>query len=137
MTARKLRWTVAGLAVVAAGAFALWPRAERVTRENFARVKYRMTRAEVEAILGSPTHQYAGRGRLTIHDSDDFKQPPPAFTLEWDNDRDTIAISFDESGREVSCVFSTFPVNRPPLETLRWRLHRLWPRWFPAKEYDD
>jgi hypothetical protein len=53
MRRRKLLGAVAGLAVlVAVGVFALWPRTERVTRENFDRIKEGMSRAEVEAIHG-------------------------------------------------------------------------------------
>jgi SmpA / OmlA family len=138
MTARKLRGTVAGLVVVVivGGAFALWPRDERATRENFDRVQDHMTRAEVEAILGSPALQYPGESRNwgSVFACGAVLPPPAAFTLEWDNDRDTFSVSFDESGRAAGCYSCALEVDRPPLEKLRWRLHCLRQRWFPAKE---
>jgi hypothetical protein len=57
MRNRKLRWAAAGLALVAllaAGAFVMWPRPDRITRENYQRIRYGMSRGEVEAILGPP-----------------------------------------------------------------------------------
>ena len=54
MRRRKLI-ALAGLAVlVAAGAFVLWPRPDRITRANYDRIRMGMSRAEVEAILGPP-----------------------------------------------------------------------------------
>jgi hypothetical protein len=55
MRRRKPLPVPAGRAVLlAAGAFVLWPRPERITRENFKRIREGMTQAEVEAILGPP-----------------------------------------------------------------------------------
>jgi hypothetical protein len=66
MRRRKLRWAVAGLtvALLAAGAFLLWPRPQMATSENFRRIPLHATRREVEAILGAPTCQYAGSPRI-------------------------------------------------------------------------
>jgi hypothetical protein len=53
MRRRKLLVVLAGLVAlvaVAAGAFALWPREDRVTRENFDHLQVGMSRAEVDAI---------------------------------------------------------------------------------------
>jgi hypothetical protein len=70
MRRRKPLVALAGLAVVvAAGVVVLWPRTapERITRENYDRIRNGMSRAEVEAILGPPRDystgplQYAGR----------------------------------------------------------------------------
>ena len=48
MRRRKPLVVVAGLAVVvAAGVVVLWPRADRVTRENFRRIETGMSRADV------------------------------------------------------------------------------------------
>jgi hypothetical protein len=45
---RTLLVVLAGLAVVvAAGVVVLWPRADRVTRENFRRIETGMSRADV------------------------------------------------------------------------------------------
>src|SRR5258708_730719 len=52
------RWTllvvlaVGLIALVGVAAFVAWPRPDRVTRENFDRIKVGMSRTEVEAILG-------------------------------------------------------------------------------------
>jgi hypothetical protein len=73
---RKLRWllALAGLAVVfAIGAFVLWPRPERITRENFERIHEGMTLADVTALLG-PAHEpragYPGIWRLGVGSRD-------------------------------------------------------------------
>jgi hypothetical protein len=59
MHRRKLLVALGGLAVlVAVGAFVVWPRADRITRENYDRIREGMTRAEVEAILGGPPGDY-------------------------------------------------------------------------------
>ena len=51
MRRRKL---IAAVGLVAVGAFVMWPRMDRITRENFDRISKGMSRAEVEAILGPP-----------------------------------------------------------------------------------
>jgi outer membrane protein assembly factor BamE (lipoprotein component of BamABCDE complex) len=51
---RKLLLALAGLALVVAGTFVLWPRANRITRENFDHIEKGMSRAQVESILGPP-----------------------------------------------------------------------------------
>ncbi len=54
---RRHKWkllAVAGLALASVAAFALWPRPNRFTREDYDRIHKGMTRAEVEAILGPP-----------------------------------------------------------------------------------
>jgi hypothetical protein len=83
---RKLRWVVVvGLVVLAGlGAFVLWPRLNRVTRENFARIHPGMTRAEVEAILG-PCHAFGirpegGYARRWFSAED----PPQLFDVQFD-----------------------------------------------------
>jgi hypothetical protein len=59
MRRRTLLAALAGLAVVvAAGAWLLWPRQDRITPENLDRIELGMTRAEVEAILGGPPGDY-------------------------------------------------------------------------------
>jgi hypothetical protein len=67
MRRRKLLGALAGLAVVVTvGAFALWPQPARITRGNYDRIRMRMSRAEVEAILGAPggLHHRRDRGRM-------------------------------------------------------------------------
>jgi len=81
MRRRKLWWVV-GLAVLAAVVFLLWPvpsppapsppvpvQAARITRENFDRITYEMTRADVEALLG-PAGLYATGPANRIKDTE-------------------------------------------------------------------
>ena len=68
MRRRKLLVVLAGLAVVAAGVVVLWPRPDRITRENCDRIRPGMTRAEVEAILGPPDDYRTGRGESDFGD---------------------------------------------------------------------
>jgi hypothetical protein len=50
-TRRLLLFTMPALALLAVGVLLLWPRTA-ITRENAAKIREGMTRAEVEAILG-------------------------------------------------------------------------------------
>jgi hypothetical protein len=80
MRRRKLVAVVVGLAVLfAAGAFVLWPREDRITRENFNRIREGTTRAEVESILGGPPGDYR-----TIR-TEDAGEGPAAWAgdLDW------------------------------------------------------
>jgi len=57
----KLRRVLAGLAVLmAAATFLFWHGRDRVTAENYERLRKGMTRAEVEAILGPPGDYASG-----------------------------------------------------------------------------
>jgi outer membrane protein assembly factor BamE (lipoprotein component of BamABCDE complex) len=55
----KLLLVLAGLSVLAVGAFALWPKpiTPGLTQENFDRVEVGMTLPEVKALLGEPYMQ--------------------------------------------------------------------------------
>src|SRR5262245_23034627 len=69
MRRQTLLVVLAGLAVVvAAGAVVLWPRADRITLENYDRIRDGMTRAEVEAILGPPGDQRTGLGEMFLQE---------------------------------------------------------------------
>jgi hypothetical protein len=50
---RRRTLLVALAVVVAAGVVVLWPRANRVTQENYDRIRIGLSRPEVEEILGS------------------------------------------------------------------------------------
>jgi hypothetical protein len=50
----KLFVALVGLAMLVAGAVVLWPPPKLITRESFGSIRTGMTRAEVEAIVGSP-----------------------------------------------------------------------------------
>jgi hypothetical protein len=152
---------VAGLAALAgAAALALWPRADRVTRANFDRIRVGMSRAEVEAILGPPGDYRTGR---TKEESDPLD--PPCFDIDetafnadayyglgpdgiWDqafwfgNEAYIIVVfksgvvSESRDPRRVGIGGSksfvrTVKLEQGPLENLLWRAKRQWRKWFP------
>jgi hypothetical protein len=130
---RRKQLTAAGLAVlVAVAAFVLWPRPDRVTRENFDRVKGGMTRAEVKAILGPPGDYATGP---TIENpfgpgehSGDLTLPSD---LMWKTDSMIVRLCFDDAGQVAGLAWNTLHRDeQSPLENLRWRARRLWQRWF-------
>jgi hypothetical protein len=130
---KLLLGTLAGLVALAgAAALAQWPRPERVTPENYARIRVGMSRAEVYAILGTPGDYTTGdvapsgtRPQLGWHQQGTSME-------QWTGDRAVIGVYFDGTGNVVSGVcFLLQPVDHGPLGNLLWRLKRLWRRWFP------
>src|SRR5262245_57459436 len=102
MRRRTLLVVLAGLAVVVAiGVVVLWARAapERITRENYERIRVGMSRAEVYAVLGPPGDYSTGDEKLS-----DLPLPPcqpqlQALSLEeWTSDRVRIGVYFDGTG---------------------------------------
>jgi hypothetical protein len=67
MRGRRLRWALAliGLVVITVVAFVLWPQEDRITQENFDRIRRDMSRAEVEAMVG-PAGDYSTGPLLMI-----------------------------------------------------------------------
>jgi hypothetical protein len=126
---------LAGLAVVvAAGAVALWPRPNLITKENCDRIHVGMTRIEVLAILGPPEDRTTGPvidscgQRIDFADRIDTSAPNSGVwwwaTDDWEADA-----YFDDFDR-VSATHS-LPNTRVPqgsLAALLWRAKR---RWFP------
>jgi len=69
MRRRTVILGLAGLAVMfAVVAVVLRPRPDRITREDYDRIRPGMTRAEVEAILGPPDDYRTGRGESDFGD---------------------------------------------------------------------
>jgi hypothetical protein len=144
MRTRKLWWVVAGLAMLAllaAGAFALWPRPDRVTRENVHRISEGMTRAEVEAILGPPGDYSTGPLRehgcpqSSYHDLAMLMAEVGEGGALWLSDTGQAVIWFDSRGRVMEDPFFSECAREPqgPLDNLLWRANRQWRRWFPEK----
>jgi hypothetical protein len=160
MRRRTLLVALAGLAVVvAAGAVALWSRADRVTRANYERIQIGMTRADVEAILGPPGDYRSGPGELALFEGDDgtgenmIWMPDPATDIAdtslnwsrmpieqledqrlwatWVSDSFGINISIDGSGGVVGKDGLPRRTTRGALANLLWRANRQWHRWFP------
>jgi hypothetical protein len=147
---RKLLAALAGLAVVVgAGVVVLWPRAERITRENYEAIRLGMTRAEVEAILGPPgdyatvpfdigsgsevdpsdVYVYCLVAPLPLSSSDDSSRVRACWC---GNDR-LIMIAYDGPNGGVEALSSTHlrKWDQSPLANLLWRARRQWHRWFP------
>jgi hypothetical protein len=106
---------------VAFGVSVLWPRPERITPENFDRIRKGMTLAEVEAILGPP-----GDYRTAKTESDDsapiehwrvFAEPGTHTNTwaDWWTDTRFASVSFDESGRTIR---GSYTPSRIPNDTL-------------------
>jgi len=143
MRRRKPWWVVAGLAVlIVAGAFALSPRVDPVTEENFGRVQDGMSRAEVEAILGPPG-DYTTGPRLVLEPPgpDRACQPDPAHPwthpdyVGWVTDRHCLWIGFSPAGRvQEKYLEPVGDLSKGALDDLLWRAERQWQRWFPEKD---
>jgi hypothetical protein len=151
MRRRKLLVALVGLAVVAtAGVVVLWPRPERVTKENYDRMHVGMTRTEVEAILGPPGDYRSGLGETGYGSTENMVwTPDPATELvrtlpnwsripddqrlwaSWLGDSFGIGIAVDESGSVADKVGCPRRTTRGLLDNLLWRLKRQWHRWFP------
>jgi SmpA / OmlA family len=134
MRERRLRWllALAGLAVMfAAVAVALWPRPNRITRENYARIKLGMSRSQVRAILGSPydyTYGIAATGY--VRPEGDWCK---AVTSEsWTAKDCEIWMHFDCDGNVTakSCG-GRLPGPVSLLDKVRWHLWRLTGHSFP------
>jgi hypothetical protein len=146
MQRRKLRWVLAGLAVLllVAGAFVLWPQPERITLENFYRIREGMSRDEVVAILGPPGDHST---RPVYTPGPDSGRPDPVIRRKFYSDPDPeksreswigdsgciVVLSGGHRGPRL-VVFA--PVSGPQqsrLENLLWRAKRQWRRWFPER----
>jgi hypothetical protein len=137
MWRRKLIAVVAGLALlVGAGAFVLWPRPDRITRENLGRIRDGMSLAEVEAILGPPGDHRTKPTTYHRHflepprHADTMASEPDVDVKKWQGDTGDIEIVFS-NGETSAAFYATDPVNQGPLDNLAWRAKRLWRRWFP------
>jgi hypothetical protein len=151
-TPPKLRWLLAGLALVTLGVFVLWPRPGRITRESFQWLRVGMSRPELEAILGPPGDYRTGVGERAIFDG-------AGKSLGWSTDRDTYELwpkpgeyLTDEGPEkwgvwisdsiEIQLTLDAFGVlpglsaydrrmTQGPLDNFLWRAKRQWRRWFP------
>jgi hypothetical protein len=142
MRMRKPRWVLAGLAVLllAAGAFVARPRSDRITKENFDRIRVGMNRAETEAVFGGPPGDYTNGSTWTassgfalaeVGDDGESRIIPLS---EWQSDTLIAWIVFDESGKVMHKESAgNSRMGRGPLESLLWRAKRQWRKWFPEK----
>jgi hypothetical protein len=148
MRRRTLLVALAGLAVVgAAGVVVWWPRADRITQENYDRIRPGMSRAEVEAILGpagdyrsGPTIWVAGIstnclvvGRVPADWQVDLypPEPPVPWPTSWLGDAGDVYVTFSREGVATHEFHESRVVPQSPLDNLLWRAKRLRHRWFP------
>jgi hypothetical protein len=150
MRRRKLRQMVAvGLVVLAAGTFVLWPRTDRVSRENYDRIKEGMTLAEATTILGEPGDFTTGEidedtpmpfdwradcfgtmRPITSGDLEGFALPERS--ARWVTDSTSVWLALDDSGRVIGGQFHRLKkTDAGTIDNLRWRAKRQWRRWIP------
>jgi hypothetical protein len=140
---KLLAATAVGLAVlVAAGAFVLWPRADRITRENFNRIHKWMSRAEVEAILGAPG-DHTTRPVVPVDIAPLLEAPFFSTTgkrtsdqrAEWCGDCGLALVQFTDSGRVDAMGFCEMrpTADQSALDKFLWRAKRQWQKWFSAE----
>ncbi len=129
---RRHKWkllALVGLVLAGVSAFATWPRPDRITEENYFRIKQGMSRTEVEAILGPPGDY---RNGPTTNAGPEYLLYRRSRSEDWRGDTGVIRIEFDDSGRVTWVDFgSDYRVDRVrflnPLEQAKWQ----WRRWFP------
>jgi hypothetical protein len=125
------------LALVGVAAFVAWPRPDRITRENFDRIKVGMSRAEVEAILGPPGDYRTGPvAVLQDTGTSDLDTPYIPRGLRdcalWLDDNAWVIFYFDEAGFVMIRWYDpAVREEQTPLDNLIWRAKRQWRTWFP------
>ena len=138
MRRRTLLVMLAGLAVViAAGVVVLWPRpaSERITRENYDRIRAGMTRAEIETILGPPGDYTTAPTEGVRVASSTFSAPGSEIAYlesRWLSDTAQAVVWFDYSGRANRGYYAPMRIkDETPWARFLWRAKRQWRRWFP------
>jgi hypothetical protein len=133
MRRRTVVVVLAGLAVVVTvGAWLLWPQPDRITKGNVNRIGKGMSRAQVEAILGSPG-DYAGGPTRTVPWNPVVNSQEDL--VEWWTDTGRATVAFDRQSQVVVWVVY-FPCSRIPqgaLENLMWRIERLQYNWYKRR----
>jgi hypothetical protein len=106
----------------------------RITWENFEYIHEGMSRAEAEAILGTPgdytTAPMEGRN-VTVCLATSMPGAEVPFS-QWHGNEGSIRLMFDLQDRLTWGVFDGCgPVDMGRLNILLWRIKRQWQRWFP------
>jgi hypothetical protein len=122
-----------GLVLVVAGAFVLLPRSNRVTRENFDRIRDGMSEDEVYAVLGRSGDYANGPTEL-----DDAVEPLPFASqfmihswTNWAGDTGHIAIAFGKDHTVYQTYFAPqHNTKLSLLDRLLWRAKRQWQEWY-------
>ncbi len=124
---------LAGLVALAGvAAFAPWPRPDRITEVNHYRIKQRMSRAEVESILGPPGDYRNGPTTNAEPEGWIYRRSVGPHSGAWRGDTGVIRIEFDGPGRVTWADFgSDYRVDRGWFRNLLERAKWQWRRWFP------
>lgn len=121
-------------------AFAFRPSESRVTRENFDRIRKGMSRAEVEAILGTPGDYRTGPMQYDpmtmLMDGSEYWRSELMAISEWQGDEGTILVAFERStGSPGGALLAEWgEVTEPqanPIRRILWRVERLWKKQVP------
>jgi hypothetical protein len=136
MQTRKLFVAMVVLAVlVATGVFVSWPQtdpASRITWQNFERIAFGVTRAEVDNILGRPGDFTTGPTRGGRGGGITSGRPRRGPCLSWEANHATYSIGFDAEGQVCEKIWQDFePVHLEPFPNFFWHVNRQWRRWFP------
>jgi hypothetical protein len=125
---RKLVIVLAGLAAaVAAGVVVCSPGPERVSEENFERIRTGMSQPEVCAILGPPgdyTNQPLKRVFWNGHVN--LVEEQQDYCEIWYGDRHAIACFWHNGTLRSTKIADCETYQLSPIEQIRWRLWRLW-----------
>jgi hypothetical protein len=142
MRRRTLRWVLAlaGPAgvLVAAGAFVLWPRPDRVTRENFGLLRVGMSKPEVYAVIGPPGEYLTRDANYDDAAGTDFGEAPRFAHKEGvevgKGDDAVLWVQFDASGHVsgATCI-PLKAIDHGPIGNLLWRIRYQLFRLFPDK----
>jgi hypothetical protein len=139
MRRRKLLAVIAGLAVLALGAFVMWPRPDRITRENYDFINEGMTLAEVEAILGPPGDHTTGDTEANpFGDWRSWRSPTTIVEFDgfscgcWIADTVAIYVNFDDTGHVMTKYhYQNHKIEHGSIANFLWRAKRHWRQWFP------
>jgi hypothetical protein len=149
MRRRKLVAAAGLAALVAVGAVAMWIGRDRVTLENFSRIKSGMPRAEVEAILGPPGDYRTvptapasldllqGTARPTQVGSDSHFFERQEFTFDapnyqhWSGNRGDVDVYLNSKGVALAHFQPAQRLPQSALDNFVWRAERQWHNRFP------
>lgn len=130
MRKRKLLWLLAiGLVLVLAAIRLRWTPTDHVTKENHERLRYGMSPAEVEAILGPPGNYATGPV-----DVPGFQGGGGGFYDVWAGDTLVIYIHYEDSR---ASIIGSAPSRRRDYfssDILLWRLRRPFSKWLPEQK---
>jgi hypothetical protein len=131
------------VALIVAAAVALRSRQDRITLENYRRIRVGMSRTEVEAILGPPGNYSTGPKPLYGRDCEYwpegseqywFESSPilrgPDELYEWATDTARVRVMFDDAGVRGAAYRPANTDDQGYFDNLPERAKRRWRDWF-------